>query len=164
MHIHRGILIAGALGLSALPIVSPAQRAPYGPPLTLEQAHKVAAVAQARAREIAAPLGVSIAIHDSGCNLVLLERMDNTNLGTVGIAQDKSRSACAFRTDTQVAQQRLTKGGPDGLIFLKLDGLTPIEGGLPIVVNQLTIGSVGVSGGSSAQDAEIAKAASAALQ
>jgi glc operon protein GlcG len=136
---------------------------PYGAPLTLEQARKVLAAAEAEARKVIAPQGVTIAIHDAGCNLLLLERMDNTNLGTTLVAQDKSYAACAFRLDTKVAQDRMTKGG-EGLIFLQLRGLTAVEGGLPIIVGGLQVGSIGISGGSSAQDAQIAKAGVDALK
>ena len=148
---------------AAMPAAAQAQRMPYGAPITLEQAKKVLAAAEAEARKVVAPLGVTIAIHDSGCNLVLLQRMDSTNLGTVPIAQDKSYTACAFRTDTKPAMERMTAGGP-GMIFLQLRGFTAIEGGQPIIVDGKQIGSIGVSGGSSAQDDQIGKAGLAALK
>ena len=140
-----------------------AQRMPYGAPITLEQAKKVLAAAETEARKVVLPLGVTIAIHDSGCNLLLLQRMDSTNIGTVPIAQDKSYTACAFRTDTKPAMERMTAGGA-GMIFLQLRGFTAIEGGLPIIVDGKQIGSIGVSGGSSAQDDQIGKAGLAALK
>jgi glc operon protein GlcG len=131
---------------------------PYGAPLTLDQARRIAAVAEQEAKKITQPLGVTIAVHDSGCNLLLLQRMDNTNIGTVQIAQDKSYTACAFRTNTKPAQDRLT-GGNGGLILLALHGFTAVEGGMPIVVDGKQVGSVGISGGSSEQDNQIATAA-----
>ncbi len=68
---------------------------PYGKPISSDQARKVLAAAEAEAKKVVAPLGVTISIHDSSCNLVLLERMDNTSLGTVAVAQDKaSRPVC----------------------------------------------------------------------
>lgn len=158
-------LASAVLAASAtlVPSLAEAQRMPYGAPLTLEQARKVLAAAEAEARKVVAPQGVTIAIHDSGCNLLLLQRMDNTNLGTTLVAQDKSYAACAFRLDTKVAQDRMTAGGP-GLIFLQLRGLTAVEGGLPIIVGGLQVGSIGISGGSSAQDAQIAKVGVDALK
>jgi uncharacterized protein GlcG (DUF336 family) len=136
---------------------------PYGDPITLEQAKKVVAVAQAEHKRIGVPTGVAIAVVDSTCNLVLLERMDNTNLGVPHIAEDKAYTACAFRVNTKNSQEFMAKGG-NGLILLKLRGFTPIEGGEPLVVNGKTIGAIGVSGASSAQDEQIGRAAAEALK
>lgn len=147
----------------ALPGLAQAQRMPYGEAVTLDQARKVLAAAQAEAAKIVAPQGVSIAVVDAGCNLVALYRMDNTNLGGTLISQDKAYSACAFRLDTRGAQDRMTKGG-EGMIFLQLNRMTAVEGGFPLVVGGKTIGAVGVSGGSSEQDGQIARAAAAALK
>ena len=151
-----------AVALLGLAAAAQAQRVPYGEPLSLDQAQKIAHTAEQEARRITQPLGVTIAVHDSGCNLVLLHRMDNTNLGTVQVAQDKSYTACAFRTNTKGAMDRLTAGGA-GLIFLQLRGFTAIEGGVPLIVDGKQVGSVGISGGSSEQDNQIATAAAAAI-
>jgi uncharacterized protein GlcG (DUF336 family) len=147
----------------ALPATAFAQRAPYGTPVTLEQAQKVMAAAHAEARKIMGPVGVTIAVHDSACQLVALERMDNTSLGTTQVAQDKSSTACNFRLDTKGAMGRLAQGG-ENLILLALRGFTPIEGGVQLVVDGRLIGAIGVSGGSSQQDEQIARAGAAALQ
>jgi glc operon protein GlcG len=145
-----------------LPDAAQAQRFPYGAPITLEQAKKVAAAGQAEQKKINVPTGVAIAVLDSGCRLVLLETMDNSNVGVPPIAQDKAYTACAFRVNTKNSQDFMAKGGA-GMILLKLRDFTPIEGGEPIIVDGKTIGAVGVSGGSSEQDALIAKAAAAAI-
>lgn len=139
-----------------------AQRMPYGAPITLEQAKKVVAAGQAEAKKMNVPTGVAIAVMDSGCHLTLLETQDNSNLGVPPIAQDKAYTACAFRVDTRQSQAFMAQGG-NGNILLKLRDFTPIEGGKPIVVDGRQVGAVGVSGGSSAQDAAIADAAAAAL-
>jgi glc operon protein GlcG len=146
--------------LAAAPAL--AQRAPYGAPITLDQARKIVAAGQEAARAQNVPTGVAIAVLDSGCHLRLLETQDNSNLGVPPIAQDKAYTACAFRVDTRASQAFMAQGG-NGLILLKLRDFTPIEGGRPIVVDGRIIGAVGVSGGSSAQDAAIADAAAAAL-
>ena len=140
-----------AAAVLVLPGFAQAQRMPYGEAVTLEQARKVLAAAQAEAVKTVAPQGVSIAVVDAGCNLVALYKMDNTNLGGTVISQDKAYSACAFRLDTRGAQDRMTKGG-DGMIFLQLNRMTAVEGGFPLVVGGKTIGAVGVSGGTSEQD------------
>lgn len=157
-------LHATALLLAAtLAAPAHAQRAPYGAPLTLDQARKVIAAAEAEAKKVVAPLGVSIAVHDSGCNLVALERLDGTSLGTMPVAQDKAYTACAFRLDTKGAMDRLAQGGGN-MILLALRNFTPIEGGVQIIVDGKIVGSIGISGGSSAQDEQIARAGAAALK
>ena len=159
MSLSKPLLV---LALCALAGAVQAQRMPYGAPIALDDARRVVAAGQAEHKKINAPVGVAIAIVDSACNLVLLERMDNTNHGVPHIAEDKAYTACAFRVNTKSSQEFMAKGG-NGLILLKLRGFTPIEGGEPIIVGGRTVGAIGVSGGSSAEDAQIAKAAVEAL-
>ena len=138
-----------------------AQRAPYGPPITLEQAKKVVAAAEEEAKKNDST--VAIAILDSGCNLVLLHKFDNTNLAATQIAQDKAYTACAFRLPTKAAQDNLAKGG-EGWRFLQLHRMTAVEGAVPIVTDGKTVGAIGVSGVTSEQDGQIASAGAAALK
>ena len=85
------------------------------------------------------------------------ERMDNTQIGSVAVAQDKAASAALYRRSTKVFQDALAGGGA-GLRVLTLRGAYAVEGGLPIVVDGKIIGGVGVSGGSAEQDGVVAKA------
>ncbi len=85
------------------------------------------------------------------------ERMDNTQIGSVAVAQDKAASAALYRRSTKVFQDALAGGGA-GLRVLTLRGANAVEGGLPIVVDGKIIGGVGVSGGSAEQDGVVAKA------
>src|SRR5437870_4154239 len=165
VHMNFGTVASFVLaaGVAALPTIVQAQRMPYGAGITLEQARKTVAAAQTEQRKMNMPTGVAIAVLDSGCNLVLLERLDNTNLGGIQIAQDKAYAACAFRLNTKGAQDRLTKGG-DGMILLQLHRMVAVEGGEPIIADGKTIGAIGVSGGSSEQDAQIAKAGAEAIK
>lgn len=133
---------------------------PYGPAITLEQARKMSAAAL-RAAEQNGWLMV-IAVMDPGGHLVLLERMDNAQFGSVQVAQDKARSAVAFRRPTKAFHDMVAAGG-EGLRILVMSGAVPIDGGLPIVVGGAVIGGIGISGGTSAQDGQIAQAAVAAL-
>jgi glc operon protein GlcG len=132
-----------------------AQRAPYGAPISLEQAKAAVTAAEAEARKI--NVGVAIAVLDSGCNLVLLHRLDNTNLAGTQIAQEKAHSSCSFRNLTKAFQEALAKGG-ENVRLLQLHGAVSLEGGAPIVVDGKTIGAIGVSGGTSEQDGQIATA------
>ena len=133
----------------------------YGVSITLAQAKKVAAAALAPAHSN--NWTMVIAIVDPGGHLVYLEKMDQTQVGSVAIALAKARSAAIFKRPTKVFQDRLARGG-EGLLVLRLKDAIPVEGGLPIVVDGKLIGALGVSGGSSAEDEVCAEAGAAALQ
>jgi uncharacterized protein GlcG (DUF336 family) len=133
---------------------------PYGPSITLAQAKKVADAALAPAK--ANGWTVVIAIVDPGGHLVYLEKLDQTQVGSVVIAEQKARSAAIFKRPTKMFQERLARGG-DGLLVLRLAGAIPVEGGLPIIVDGKLVGALGVSGGSSAEDEVCAVAGAAAL-
>jgi len=132
----------------------------YGPSITLEQARKMSAAAQAEA--LNKGWGMVVAIMDAGGHLVLLERMDNAQFGSVHVAQDKARSAVAFRRPTKAFHDMVAAGG-EGLRMLAMSGAVPIDGGLPIIVGGVVIGGIGISGGTSAQDGQVAAAGLAVL-
>jgi glc operon protein GlcG len=134
---------------------------PYGLSITNEQAKRVADAALAPAR--ANGWTVVVAIVDTGGFLVYLEKLDQTQVGSVAIAEDKARSSAIFKRPTKMFHERLARGG-DGLIVLALNGAVPVEGGLPILVDGKLIGALGVSGGSSAEDEVCAEAGAAALK
>jgi glc operon protein GlcG len=134
---------------------------PYGRSITIAEAKKVAAAALAPAIENG--WTVVIAIVDPGGHLVYVEKLDQTQVGSVVIAEQKARSAAIFKRPTKMFQERLARGG-DGLLVLRLAGAIPVEGGLPIVVGGELVGALGVSGGSSAEDEVCAEAGAAALR
>jgi glc operon protein GlcG len=127
----------------------------YGPPLTLEQAKGIMAGAEAEAEQNNWP--VVIAIVDTGGNLVLLQRLDNAQFGSVEVARQKAWSAAAFRRPTKAFQEAIAGGGAN-LRLLRLEGASPLEGGIPIAVDGRVVGAIGVSGVTSEQDAQIAQA------
>ena len=131
----------------------------YGHPITLEQARKISVAAQAEALRNNWLMVVSVM--DTGGHLVLLERMDNAQYGSVQVAQDKARSAVAFRRPTKAFQEMVAAGG-EGLRILVMSGAVPIDGGLPIIADGAVIGGIGISGGTSAQDGQVAQAGLAA--
>jgi glc operon protein GlcG len=133
---------------------------PYGPAITLAQAKK--AMAGAEAEAVKNKWNVVITILDSGGNLVMTQRMDGAQFGSVEVAKDKAFSAVAFRRPTKVFQDAIAQGG-GGLRLLNLAGASLLEGGIPIVVDGKLIGAIGVSGVTSEQDAQIAKAGIDAL-
>jgi glc operon protein GlcG len=134
---------------------------PYGAPIPLAEARRVIAAAQAEATKN--KWNVAVAIVDSGGHLVAFERMDTTQHGSVEVAQEKARTAVAFRRPSKAFQDNVASGG-EGLRTLRLPGALPIEGGLPLGVGGKIIGAIGVSGVTSAQDGQIAAAGVAAAK
>jgi glc operon protein GlcG len=126
--------------------------------LTLETIKQIAARAEQAAALI--PCAMSIAIVDSGANLVYVERMDDALIGSVEVARKKARSAVLFRRPTKAFEDMLA-GGRTAL--LSLPGAMPIEGGVPLIVNGKAVGGIGVSGGTGQQDGIVANAAADSL-
>lgn len=126
--------------------------------LTLSAARQVAAAAEAVAQEN--QWNVVIAIVDDGGHLLYLQRMDDVQTASVEIAQQKARSAAAFRRPTKLFADRLSEGAT---ALMALPGLMPIEGGIPLVLEGRTIGAIGVSGVTAQQDGIIAQAGVDAL-
>ena len=136
------------------PATPPPPPAPYGMPITNEQAKKVMAGAEAEAKKNNWP--VAIVILDSGGQMVMMQRLDNTQWGSTDIAKEKARTAVALRRPTKALQDAIAQGGVN-LRFLST-GFSVLEGGIPIVADGKIIGSIGVSGVTSAQDAQTAQA------
>ena len=133
----------------------------YGPGITLEQAKKVMAGAEAEARKNNWP--VVITILDSGGNLVMTHRLDGTQFGSIEVAREKAYSAVAFRRPTKAFEDGLAQGGAN-LRLLRLTGAIPLDGGWPIMIDGKVAGGIGVSGVTGAQDAQIGRAGVDALK
>jgi len=127
----------------------------YGLPISLDNAKKAAAPALAEARKN--NWTMAVAIVDTGGNLVYFEKLDGTQTGSVNVSIDKARSAALFKRPTKVFFDQLAAGG-EGLRLLKVQGAVPLEGGIPLLLEGKIIGAIGVSGGTSAQDGQAAKA------
>lgn len=153
-----GLAVSVVFGAAAVGAQGPP---PYGAPISLGQAKKAMAAAEAEARKNNWP--VVIAILDSGGNIVMLQRLDNTQFGSVEVARSKAHTAVAFRRPTKVFQDLVAQGGAN-LRLLKLEGASVLEGGVPIIVGGQVIGGIGVSGVTSQQDAQVATAGADALK
>ena len=130
--------------------------------LTLSQANAVTAAAQARAAAIGVP--VIIAVVDAGIHLKAFSRMDGAVLGSIDIAMKKARTAALFQANSEAVWEYCRPGAPAPGLELSNDGLAPFGGGLPLkAATGELVGAVGVSGGSVAQDMEVAQAAAAAF-
>jgi uncharacterized protein GlcG (DUF336 family) len=151
-------LLFAALGLTG---TARAQTPPpYGPPIGLAAAQRAAAAAIA-AVEKNNFVPYSIAIVDSGGNLVLFERMDNGQYGSIRIAIAKARSALQFKRPTKVFGELLAKGNRAVLAF---HGIVPSEGGVPLVSGGQIVGAIGASSGTPQQDGIVADAGAATVK
>jgi uncharacterized protein GlcG (DUF336 family) len=126
--------------------------------ITLEAAKKMMAAAEAEARKNG--WNVAIAIVDAGGALLMFQKLDETQPGSIAIAQGKGRTAALFKRPTK-ALEEVIAGGKQA--FLAVEGIVPLQGGVPVVVEGKVIGAVGVSGVTSAQDEQVAMAALTAL-
>lgn len=122
------------------------------PMLTLEDCKRISAAAEAEARTN--NWNVCIAILDDGGHLLHLARMDGATPANARIAVEKGRTAAETRRSTANWQERIAKR-PE---MLRMPKITPVQGGLPIVVDGTCVGGVGVSGVQSHEDEQIAAA------
>jgi glc operon protein GlcG len=131
----------------------------YGPPISLDLAKRVVGAAEAFAKSRGWP--VVIAVFDSTGHLTVLHRLDQSNLGAVELAQRKAETAVRFRRPTK-AFEEIVAGGGMRLLSVASD-IIALEGGLPLLRDGLVVGSIGVSGLSSPEDAQVAQAGANAL-
>jgi uncharacterized protein GlcG (DUF336 family) len=162
-QMFRMLALACALALSAGSALAQAPTAaspPYGPPITLDQAKRAMAAAELEAAKNS--WQVAITILDSGGNLIMFHRVDNAQLSATTVSEGKARTALEFKRPSKALDDAIAAGGA-GMRLLALKAITPIEGGLPVIVDGKIIGAIGVSGSLSSQDAQVAKAGADAL-
>jgi uncharacterized protein GlcG (DUF336 family) len=160
-----GALVALALAAGPATAQQPAGTAqtpppPYGPPITLDQAKRVMAAAELEAAKNS--WQVAIAILDSGGNMVMFHKFDNTQLASIGASEGKANTALRFKRPSKALDDAIAAGGA-GLRLLAVKDITPLEGGLPVMLDGKIIGAIGVSGALSSQDAQVARAGVAAV-
>lgn len=126
--------------------------------LTLAAAEKMMAAAKAEAAKN--NWKMVIVIVDEGGHLVHLSRIDDTQYGSIDVAIGKAQTSASFKRPSKALEDAVS-GGRTALLGIR--GMTPLQGGLPVVVDGRVIGAVGVSGGTSQQDEQVAKAGVDAL-
>jgi len=146
------ILVTLVIGLFASAAL--AQAPSYGPTVNLATAKKIAAGTLAEAQKN--NWKVAVAIVDNHGMLIYYEMMDDTQTASAVVAIDKARSAAIYRRPTRVFEELVNKGGRPSVANLR--DASMLTGGLPIMVGGKTIGGVGVSGVTSDQDEQCAKA------
>lgn len=150
-----------AVALTTLSLTAGAQTPPpYGLSISIDQAKKAMAAAEAEARKNS--WQVVIAIVDTGGHQVMLQRLEAQN-ASVDIAIGKARTAVNFRRPTAALENSLAANG-SALRILAVPGVMPLQGGLPIVVDGKIVGGIGVSGVLATQDEMVAKAGLEALK
>ena len=133
---------------------APTQPPAYGTPIGMEAAQ--ALIARAVAASSARGFRMAVAIVEPSGELVAFVRMDDTQYGSIYVAQKKATTAARYRTATSVMEERTLAGRT---VTLANDDSLPISGGVPIVVDGKIVGAIGVSGAAAAEDNQIALAA-----
>jgi glc operon protein GlcG len=121
--------------------------------LTLAGADAVAKAAEAEATTRGAK--VVIAVVDDGGNLIVLRRLDHTQVASVNVGIDKARAAAVFRRPSNVLEEQVREGRVGAL---QLAGGAALQGGIPITVADQVVGAIGVSGETPGEDEAIAMA------
>lgn len=140
---------------ASLLAVAPAVHAelPVKKVITLNVAKKIAAAAEAEAKR--RHLTAVIVVVDDGGQPLLLHRLDDTQVASVEVGIGKARTAAIFRRPSKDFEDQIKEGR---VAALALPGATPLQGGIPIVVDGKVIGAIGVSGESPQEDEDVAKA------
>jgi len=126
--------------------------------LTLEAAEKIAAAAEAEAKKRSATV-VIVVVDDGGYPLVL-KRLNDTQVASVEVGIGKARTAAIFRRPSREFEEQIKNGR---LASLGLPGATPLQGGVPLILNGKVIGAIGVSGNTPQEDEDIALAGAKAF-
>jgi uncharacterized protein GlcG (DUF336 family) len=132
---------------------------PYGPNINLAAAKAVAASAAAEAVKM--KINVVIAIVDTGGKLVYLERFDVVQWGSIKVAVHKAKCSAGYKRSTKTFEDLIGSGKT---AYLTLDGISAIEGGVPIIQDGKIIGAIGISGGTAAQDGQVAVAGASVIK
>jgi uncharacterized protein GlcG (DUF336 family) len=125
--------------------------------LTLAVAKRIAEAAEAEAYKRGST--VVIVVVDEGGHLLVLERLDDTQVASVEVGIGKARTAAIFRRPSKVFEDQVREGR---VAALALPGATPLQGGIPIIFEGKVIGAIGVSGNTPQEDEDIAKVGAAA--
>jgi uncharacterized protein GlcG (DUF336 family) len=130
--------------------------------VTIEDARRIIAAAQKKARDIGQPMNVAVC--DAGGNLLAFERMEGAWLGSIDISINKAWTSRAFDIATGDLAKHSQSGGQFFGIHVSNGGRVMIfAGGVPPKKGGKVIGAIGVSGGSGEQDQAVADAGAAAL-
>jgi len=140
-------------------VKSPQMPNSYGLSINLATAKKIAWAAAKEANRI--KINAIIAIVDVGGHLIYLERFDKAQFGSIDVAVHKARCSVAYKRPTKAFEEAVNSGK---ISLLTLDDICTVEGGLPIIQSGKIVGAIGVSGGTSQEDGQIATSGVSALK
>lgn len=158
MKLSKWAVLLLGVAMSAAQQVPLRADLPIKPVLTLEAAKKIGAAAEAEALRRGAT--VVIAVVDDGGHVLFLERLNDTQVASVEVGIGKARTAAIFRRPSKDFEDQIREGRIASLV---LPGATPLQGGIPLVMDGRVVGAIGVSGNTPKEDEDIAKAGAAAL-
>jgi glc operon protein GlcG len=157
----KRMLLCAACAVATISASAQMMPNPYGMPVTLDTARKLADAAVAEAQKKG--FKMAVAVVDTNGDLVFLEKMDATQIASIQVAIQKAASATIYKRPTKKFQDALAAGGV-GLRVLRLDRAIPVEGGLPLVSSDgKIIGAIGCSGDTSENDGLVCQAGADAL-
>jgi len=140
-------------------VKSPQMPNSYGLSINLATAKKIAWAAAKEANRI--KINAIIAIVDVGGHLIYLERFDKAQFGSIDVAVHKARCSVAYKRPTKAFEEAVNSGK---ISLLTLDDICTVEGGLPIIQSGKIVGAIGMSGGTSQEDGQIATSGVSALK
>lgn len=157
----KRMLLCAACAMATISASAQMMPNPYGMPVTVDVARKLADAAAAEASKRG--FKMAIAVVDTNGDLVFFEKMDATQIASVQVSIQKAVSAAIYKRPTKKLQDALAAGGV-GLRVLRLDRAIPVEGGLPLVSSDgKIIGAIGCSGDTSENDAIVCQVGADAL-
>jgi uncharacterized protein GlcG (DUF336 family) len=131
---------------------------PYGASIDLAKAQKAIAAAIAEASKSPRNWKLSIAVVDTNGDLVALQKMDQTQIASVGISIGKARTAARFRRPSEAFANVMATPAGGYVATLGDPPPTASPGGFPLVEGGKIIGAIGCSGATGAQDGVACKA------
>ncbi len=157
-----GAALFSSAAYAQQPAASPPPAPPrYGPPITIEQAKKVAAAAVAEAKKT--PYDYAFAIVNPSGQLVYFEKTDDVLTASINIAIGKAQTSATLKRPSKALFDQMETGHP--YVATLYPGIVAAAGGIPIVVDGKIIGAIGVSGSPTGLiDAQAAEAGAAALK
>jgi uncharacterized protein GlcG (DUF336 family) len=145
---------AGAPAAASPPVL------PYGLPIAMADARRAVEAALAEAQKTG--FNFAVAVVGPAGDLIYFARMDNANISTSMLAQRKAQTAATFRRPSKLFEDRVQGGAT---YVLGLEGVIPVGGGVPLVMDGKIVGAIGASGGpTSGPDEQVAQAGAAALK
>src|SRR4051812_15440661 len=130
--------------------------------LSLAEAKKILAAAEAEA--VKNNWTMACAVLDDGATLVAFSRIDGTQIASTEIAIRKAKSAVMFKRPTKVFEERMAGGAAGSNLPTLHPAVTASEGGVPLLLGTQLVGAIGCSGGTSAQDGQVAGAGAALVK